>query len=206
MDLNRILILDFGSQYTQLIARRVREQHVYSEIVPHTIGAEEVRKRAPKGLIFSGGPASVYAKNAPACDPEILKLGIPVLGICYGMQLGASLLGSKVNPSPAREYGRTTLHVLDHENLFSGLPAELTVWNSHGDQVDKLGDDFLPLARTVTCPFAAVKHRSSDFYGVQFHPEVSHTPMGKDILANHQSPSLSATQLKAMDDILARRG
>jgi len=179
-----ILILDFGSQYVQLIARRVREQRVYSEIVPHTISAAEVRKRAPMGLIFSGGPASVYAKNAPTCDPELLKLGIPVLGICYGMQLAASLLGSKVQPSPAREYGRTTLHVLNHQNLFSDLPEDLVVWNSHGDQVEQLSEDFLPLARTGTCPFAAVKHRGSDFYGVQFHPEVSHTPRGKEILAN----------------------
>ena len=179
-----VLILDFGSQYVQLIARRVREMQVYSEIVPHTIPAEEIRRRAPKGLIFSGGPASVYADKAPRCDPEILRLGIPILGICYGMQLGSMLLGGDVKPTPAREYGRTSLHVLDHGKLFADLPDDLIVWNSHGDQVNAVSDEFLPIARTATCPYAAVRHSRSEFYGVQFHPEVSHTPQGRDILRN----------------------
>jgi GMP synthase (glutamine-hydrolysing) len=179
-----VLILDFGSQYVQLIARRVREQHVYSEIVPHTLTAAQIKKRAPKGLIFSGGPASVYTKDAPRCDPEILRLGIPILGICYGMQLGATLLGGQVKSAPAREFGRTALHVLRHEKLLADLPGEMTVWNSHGDQVDGISEDFIPIARTATCPVAAVKHRTTPFYGVQFHPEVSHTPQGPALLAN----------------------
>ena len=179
-----VLILDFGSQYVQLIARRVRELQVYSEIVPFSISADEIRRRAPKGLIFSGGPASVYAEKAPRCDPEILRLGIPILGICYGMQLGCLLLGGAVTPTPAREYGRTMLHVLDSDKLFAGLPSELVVWNSHGDQVNAISEEFIPLGRTATCPYAAVRHRGSEFYGVQFHPEVSHTPLGNDILRN----------------------
>jgi GMP synthase (glutamine-hydrolysing) len=179
-----ILILDFGSQYVQLIARRVREQRVYSEIVPHTISAAEVLRRAPKGIIFSGGPASVYTEGAPRCDAEILKLGIPVLGICYGMQLGTILLGGEVKAAPAREYGRTALTVRDPARLFAGLPKEFVVWSSHGDQVETVSGDFAPLASTPTCPFAAVKHKHSDFYGVQFHPEVSHTPRGAEILGN----------------------
>ena len=180
----RVLILDFGSQYVQLIARRVREQHVFSEIVPHTISPGDVRRRAAKGMIFSGGPASVYGENAPVCDAEMLRLGIPVLGICYGMQLACKLLGGEVRPARAREYGRTVLHVLKPERLFERLPTELTVWNSHGDQVQEVSDDFQSLARTATCPYAAVKHKDSDFYGVQFHPEVTHTPQGGEILRN----------------------
>jgi len=179
-----ILILDFGSQYVQLIARRVRECGVFSEIVPHTISGEEVRRRAPKGLIFSGGPASVYAEGAPRCDASLLSLGIPVLGICYGMQLASLLLGGEVKPAPAREYGRTTLKVIRSARLFDELPPELVVWSSHGDQVHALSDDFESLAATPSCPFAAVKHKSSAFYGVQFHPEVTHTPRGGDILRN----------------------
>jgi len=179
-----VLILDFGSQYAQLIARRVREERVFSEIVSHTVSAAEVRRRGAKGLILSGGPSSVYGENAPACDAELLRLGIPVLGICYGMQLACALIGGEVQPAAAREYGRTTLHVDRPERLLAGLPDELTVWNSHGDQVHKLSDEFISLAHTRTCPFAAVKHRDSDFYGVQFHPEVTHTPEGGSILRN----------------------
>jgi GMP synthase (glutamine-hydrolysing) len=179
-----ILILDFGSQYIQLIARRVREQNVFSEIVPHTITPEEVRKRAPKGLIFSGGPSSVYGDNAPVCDAELLKLGIPVLGICYGMQLSCTLLGGQVQPAESREYGRTSLSINNAEKLLLDLPSEISVWNSHGDQVQSLSDEFVSLAKTPTCPYAAVKHKHSDFYGVQFHPEVTHTPDGGTILRN----------------------
>lgn len=180
----RILILDFGSQYVQLIARRVREHKVFSEIVPYTISPDGVRSLSPKGLIFSGGPASVYGEGAPRCDAELLRLGIPVLGICYGMQIGCRLLGGEVKPAPAREYGATSLRVLTHERLFAGLPDELTVWSSHGDQIHALSEEFVPLAKTPTCPFAAVKHRTSRFYGVQFHPEVTHTPQGARIFGN----------------------
>ncbi len=180
----RILILDFGSQYLQLIARRVREQHVLSEIVPHTIAPDEVRARNAKGLIFSGGPSSVYVENAPVCDPDLLRMGLPVLGICYGMQLGCRLLGGDVRPAAAREYGRTALRIRQSERLLDNLPPEIVVWSSHGDQVQEVSDEFAPLAETATCPFAAVKHKGGDFYGVQFHPEVTHTPEGGQILRN----------------------
>jgi len=179
-----ILIMNFGSQYAQLIARRVRECEVFSEIIPHTLKAEEIKRRAPKGIIMSGGPASVYADNAPKCDPAILDLGIPVLGICYGMQLGSQILGAKVKGAARREYGRTQMNVLDDSDLFAGLHGELTVWMSHGDQVESVSSDFETLANSKTCPNAAVRIRSKRFYGVQFHPEVTHTPQGMKILGN----------------------
>ena len=180
----KILILDFGSQYVQLIARRVREQRVYSEIVPCTISPDEVRDASPAGLILSGGPASVYAEGAPRCDEGLLQLGLPVLGICYGMQLGCQLLGGNVAAAEAREYGHRSLTVVDHADLFRGLPQEISVWMSHGDQVEDPGEDFLPLAETDSCPFAAARHARAPFYGVQFHPEVTHTPLGGRILHN----------------------
>jgi len=180
----RVLVLDFGSQYAQLIARRVREQNVYCEIVRHDIRAEQVRRHGPRGLILSGGPASVYAPGAPRCDPEILRLGIPVLGICYGMQLVCDILGGRVDSSPAREYGRARCHLASHADLFSGMPDHTDVWMSHGDQVSRVADDFVPLARTDTCPIAAVKHRQLPVYGLQFHPEVTHTPLGRTVLRN----------------------
>src|SRR6187200_1347617 len=138
----RVLVLDFGAQYAQLIARRVREQHVYCELVRHDISAEQVKKHAPAGLILSGGPSSVYETGAPKCDPKIFELGIPVLGICYGMQLACETLGGKVTSAPAREYGRARVHVTSHADLFAGVPAELDVWMSHGDQVSQVSDDF----------------------------------------------------------------
>jgi GMP synthase (glutamine-hydrolysing) len=184
----RVLVLDFGSQYAQLIARRVREQHVYGEIVRHDITADRVRQLAPKGLILSGGPASVYASGAPQCDPALFDLDIPVLGICYGMQLMCQALGGRVQSHPVREFGRAHLMVnaasKDANELFAGVPQETEVWMSHGDQVDTVSEDFLTLAHTDTCLYAAVKHRSLPFYGLQFHPEVTHTPDGKTILAN----------------------
>ena len=180
----QVLVLDFGSQYVQLIARRVREQRVFSEIVPCDISPEEVQRRGPRGLIFSGGPASVYADGAPRCDAGLPRSGLPVLGICYGMQLGSALLGGDVSAATAREYGHRSVRVLDHEDLFHGLPEEISVWMSHGDQVDHLGPDFVPLAETDSCPFAAVRHARFPFYGVQFHPEVTHTSLGSRILHN----------------------
>src|SRR6516164_6520738 len=138
----RILILDFGSQYGQLIARRVRELNVFCQIVRHNISAERVAELKPSGLIFSGGPASVYAPAAPRCDPRILELGVPVLGICYGMQLACHLLGSPVRPAPSREFGRARCHVHEANGLFAGVPAETTVWMSHGDQVNAVNGDF----------------------------------------------------------------
>src|SRR5436305_8825599 len=179
-----IPILDFGSQYAQLIARRVREKGVYSELVRPDISVEELRKLNPKGLILSGGPSSVYEPNAPRCDPKIFDLNIPVLGICYGMQLGAQILGGQVKPAKAREYGRAKLTVAGDDALVRGLPKDTTVWMSHGDQVHELPADFIPLATTPTCPYAAAKHATRPFYGVQFHPEVTHTPRGEQVFHN----------------------
>ena len=179
-----IPILDFGSQYAQLIARRVREKGVYSELVRPDTPADELRKLNPKGIILSGGPSSVYEPNAPRCDPRIFDLNVPILGICYGMQLGAQILGGQVKPAKAREYGRAKLTVSADDALVRGLPKETTVWMSHGDQVHELPEQFLALATTPTCPYAAARHRSRPFYGVQFHPEVTHTPRGEQIFQN----------------------
>jgi len=179
-----IPILDFGAQYAQLIARRVRECGVFSELVRPDISVEQLRTMNPKGLILSGGPSSVYEANAPKCDQRIFELGVPVLGICYGMQLGAQLLGGQVKPAKAREFGRAKLHVTTQDPLVKGLPSETTVWMSHGDQVHELPEDFVALATTPTCPYASAKHVSRPFYGVQFHPEVTHTPRGEQIFHN----------------------
>src|SRR5690554_775821 len=179
-----IPILDFGSQYAQLIARRVREAGVYSELVRPDISLEELQKLNPRGLILSGGPSSVYEPNAPKCDPRIFELNVPILGICYGMQIGAQLLGGQVKPAAAREYGRARLTVIEDDPFIKGLPAETTVWMSHGDQIHELPADFIPIASTPTCPYAAARHRTRPFYGVQFHPEVTHTPRGETIFRN----------------------
>ncbi len=180
-----IAILDFGSQYGQLIARRVREHHVYSVIVSHSISLDELRKMNLKGIILSGGPRSVYEDGAPKCDPNIFDLGVPVLGICYGMQIGCNILGAKVATADSREYGSTKLSLNgDDKTLLANLSGEKIVWMSHGDQVNELPDEFISLGKTGTCPFAAVKHRSKAFFGVQFHPEVTHTPCGKQIFQN----------------------
>jgi GMP synthase (glutamine-hydrolysing) len=180
----RVLVLDFGSQYAQLIARRVREQNVYCEIVRHSITAERVRELAPIGIILSGGPSSVYAQGAPLCDPKLFELGIPVLGICYGMQLMCQALGGKVDSAPAREYGRAECEIVEADGLFAGVPRQTQVWMSHGDQVAGISNDFTPLAKTSTCPYAAVKHKRLPFFGLQFHPEVTHTPEGATVLRN----------------------
>jgi len=180
----KVLVLDFGSQYAQLIARRVRQQQVYCEIVRHDITAARVRELAPRGLILSGGPSSVYEPGAPKCDPEIFQLGLPVLGICYGMQLLCNALGGRVENAPAREYGRAHCRITGRGPLFEGMHDPTQVWMSHGDQVSAVSDDFVPLARTETCPYAAIKHRSLPLYGLQFHPEVTHTPQGEIVLGN----------------------
>jgi len=180
-----IPILDFGSQYAQLIARRVREKGVYSELVRPDITIEQLRALKPKGIILSGGPSSVYEPNAPRCDPRLFDLGVPVLGICYGMQLATQLLGGEVKPAKAREYGRAQLHIVDASDSFvRGLPQDTSVWMSHGDQVHSLSDDFLALATTPTCPYAIARHRTKPFFGVQFHPEVTHTPRGEVVFHN----------------------
>ncbi len=178
-------ILDFGSQYVQLIARRVREAGVFSLLVAADTPIEQLAAMRPSGLILSGGPASVYEHAAPQCDPRLFDLGVPILGICYGMQAACHLLGASVKSAKAREYGRASLDILRPEDLLQGLPDHTTVWMSHGDQVDDLpAAEFERLASTPTCPFAAVKHKVKPFYGVQFHPEVTHTPHGIDLLSN----------------------
>src|SRR5581483_11345372 len=179
-----IPILDFGSQYAQLIARRVREKGVYSELVRPDIPVADLQKLNPKGIILSGGPSSVYEPNAPKCDPKIFELNVPILGICYGMQLGAHVLGGEVKPARAREYGRAKLKVTSTDPFLHGMPSDTTVWMSHGDQVHELPKEFIPLATTPTCPYAAAKHSTRPFYGVQFHPEVTHTPRGEQIFHN----------------------
>jgi GMP synthase (glutamine-hydrolysing) len=179
-----IAILDFGSQYCQLIARRVREHNVFSRILPADTTIEELSNLPVKGLILSGGPASVLDKNAPRCDNRIFELDVPSLGICYGMQLGCRMLGAKIIAAEKREYGRTNLSILDKSDLFANMPDSTVAWASHGDQVGKLSDDFVKLATTANCPFAAVRHKKKRFFGVQFHPEVAHTPKGPLILKN----------------------
>lgn len=184
MQRETIAIIDFGSQYGQLIARRVREHNVYSVIYQPQVNADELKKLGVKGVILSGGPASVYSENAPKCDEKIFELGVPILGICYGMQIGCQILGAKIDSAESREYGRMSIEITDKQTLFAHLPDSTTVWMSHGDQVQSLNDDFVPLAKTPTCPYAAVKHKDKPFYGTQFHPEVTHTPRGKDMLKN----------------------
>jgi GMP synthase (glutamine-hydrolysing) len=180
-----VLVLDFGAQYVQLIARRVRERHAFARIVRHDITAQRIRELNPLALILSGGPASVYEPGAPRCDPAIFALGLPILGICYGMQLACQAMGARVVASPAREFGRAECRVLGAaEPLFQDVPRETLVWMSHGDQLHDAGGDFLPLATTATCPIAAVRHHQLPIYGLQFHPEVSHTPYGSLILGN----------------------
>jgi GMP synthase (glutamine-hydrolysing) len=180
----RVLVFDFGAQYGQLIARRVRDLNVFCQLVRHDLPADRVAELKPRGLILSGGPMSVYEPGAPKCDPAIFDLGIPVLGICYGMQLACQVLGGEVKPGKSREFGRKSCRIHEAEGLFAGLPPEITAWMSHGDQVEAVSGDFLSLAATDTCPIAAVRHFSRPVYGLQFHPEVSHTPQGSDILRN----------------------
>ncbi|HYT04451.1 MAG TPA: glutamine-hydrolyzing GMP synthase [Gemmatimonadales bacterium] len=184
--MNRILILDYGSQYTQLIARRVREAHVYSEIHPPSRDVAFIRQFDPKGIILSGGPSSVFDPGAPTADPGLLELGIPVLGICYGMQLIAHLAGGKVRPSSEREYGRAEVAVRDATGLFAGFEPQacITVWASHGDRIDAPPPHFRVTASSGNAPVAAFQHEGKPLYGLLFHPEVAHTPRGGEILHN----------------------
>ena len=181
---SKILILDFGSQYTQVIARRIRELQVYSEVGRYDISATDVRAMQPNGIILSGGPASVYDERSPQIDPEIFALGIPILGICYGMQLMAHHLGGAVEFSARREYGAGMLHVTNGSKLFEGIGEQLDIWNSHGDKVTALPAGFHSAARTDNSQFAAIEDSQRRLYGLQFHPEVAHTPRGKEILQN----------------------
>jgi GMP synthase (glutamine-hydrolysing) len=180
----RILVLDFGGQTAQLIARRVRDLEVFCQLVRHDLPAERIRELNPKGLILSGGPSSVYGEGSPQADPQILELGIPILGICYGMQWACQARGGAVKPGQSREFGRTQCRLTQKDDFTSGLPDASVVWMSHGDQVELLNEDFVPLAETPTCAFAAVRHRTQPLYGLQFHPEVTHTEFGKRLLEN----------------------
>src|SRR5688572_31703152 len=177
-----VLVVDFGAQYAQLIARRVREAHVYSEIVPHTITAEEIRARNPVGVIFSGGPASVHVEGAPRIDPAVYELGTPVLGICYGAQLVAQQLGGEVARTGRGEYGRTTLEVTGESVLFgTDLPSEQSVWMSHFDSIVRAPEGFVGTASTAEAPVAVLESPERRIFGVQFHPEVAHTPRGQEL-------------------------
>jgi len=182
--MNKIVILDYGSQYTQLIARRIREMEVYSEIVSCTVTAEELAREKPAGVILSGGPNSVFEEGAPTVDRAIFDMGVPVLGVCYGMQLMSHVLGGKVVPGTAREYGKMPIEIKPGNPLFKDVPATVTVWMSHGDRVAEIPASFEPSAVSATCPYAAMYDEAHRFYGLQFHPEVVHTAYGREILAN----------------------
>lgn len=189
-----VLVVDFGAQYAQLIARRVREAGVYSELVPHTATAEEIAAKEPVGIILSGGPSSVYEPGAPAIDPGVFDLGVPTLGICYGFQVMAQALGGEVANTGLREYGATDATIVTEGTLLEGQPAEQNVWMSHGDQVSRAPEGFEVLARTAATPVAAFANDVRKFYGVQWHPEVKHSDHGQNVLENflHKAAGLPA--------------
>jgi len=202
---DKILILDFGSQYTQLIARRVRECQIHSEIHPYDIPVDRVKSLSPKGIIFSGGPASVYQRDAPHCHPALLRMGIPILGICYGMQLIAQLLGGEVTHSEKREYGKAKLTLDRNGKLFKDLGKEggpLVVWMSHGDHVKTLPPGFHTIAHSKNTPFAAIEESQKRIYGLQFHPEVVHTQRGLDLIRNFLFHICKCSRLWTMDSFL----
>ncbi len=180
----KVIVVDFGAQYGQLIARRVRDLHVYSEIVPCDITAEEVRAIAPAAIILSGGPASVYAEDAPSIDPEILALGIPVLGFCYGQQAMAVALGGEVGHTEKGEYGPAVITRAGESALFDGTPGEQTVWMSHRDAVSRVPEGFSVTSRTEVCPVASMEYPERRLFATQFHPEVRHTEFGQTMLRN----------------------
>lgn len=180
----KILVLDFGSQYTQLIARRIREAKVYSEIMPFNVTIDRIRRFRPKGIILSGGPSSVYQEGAPVCSKKVFDLGVPVLGICYGMQLMTHLFGGKVAKAQKREYGKAELYVDNKSGILKGLGKDNVVWMSHGDRIDVMPEGFSVIGHTSNAPVAAMGNREKKFYGLQFHPEVVHTPKGVQILQN----------------------
>ncbi|PSL47003.1 GMP synthase (glutamine-hydrolysing) [Salsuginibacillus halophilus] len=179
-----IVVLDFGGQYNQLIARRVRDLGVYSELYPNTVSAEKLKEIQPKGIIFSGGPNSAYVEGAPSCDPEIFELGIPILGICYGMQLLAHQYGGKVEAAEQREYGKALISVENESALYEGMPHEQSVWMSHGDKIIEPPEGFQVDATNPNCPVAGMSDAARGLYGVQFHPEVQHTDHGDTFLKN----------------------
>jgi GMP synthase (glutamine-hydrolysing) len=179
-----IAVLDFGGQYSHLITRRIRECEVYSELVPYTTSAKDLLKLGAKGIVLSGGPASVYDEGAPKCDPEIFRLYIPVLGICYGLQLMAQMLGGQVRATHRHEYGKTLLEIKDRSDLFRGIKSNIVSWMSHGDYAETLPKDFDIIGSSENCATAAVRDHSRRLYGVQFHPEVAHTESGTAIIRN----------------------
>ena len=181
-DVDTILVVDFGAQYAQLIARRIREERVYSEIVPHTMSREDMLKKNPKGIILSGGPASVHVEDAPILDTDVYDSGVPVFGICYGAQLIAQQLGGTVANTGKGEYGRTSLKVIQPKSIFSGLPEDQSVWMSHFDSISDLPEGFVATAMTDSIPVAALENVDRKIYGVQFHPEVLHTDRGQEVL------------------------
>ena len=197
-----IAIIDFGSQYTQLIARRVREHRVHSLIFAPTVSAEELRHCNTIGIILSGGPSSAYAEGAPDCDNAILEMGLPILGICYGLQLLCKKLGGKVVSAELREYGRAQLDVTDSSDLLAQIPSPTSVWMSHGDMVTETPENFSSLASTDSCPIAAIRHKDRSFYGLQFHPEVSHTPCGSQIIHNFLSKVCKAPMDWVMGNVV----
>lgn len=179
-----VLVIDFGGQYNQLIARRVREANVYCEVVPYNASIERIKSMNPKGIIFTGGPASVLDPKAPFCDMEVFNLGIPVLGICYGMQLMSVMLGGSVDRANQREYGKVDITVSPASQLMQGVDENTTCWMSHTYFVDKLPEGFVNIGQSLNCPNVAMEHAERKFYGVQFHPEVMHTPKGREMLNN----------------------
>jgi len=182
--LDLVAVLDFGGQYSHLITRRIRECEVYSELLPYSTKSEDLTRLGVKGVILSGGPASVYAKNAPTCDPGIFKLGVPVLGICYGLQLMVDVLGGHVKSTTRSEYGKSLLNVLDDSDLFQSIPSKFVAWMSHGDYAESLPNQFEIIGTSENCKTAAIRNSASQLYGVQFHPEVAHTDHGARIIGN----------------------
>ena len=200
---DKIVVLDFGSQYNQLIARRIREFGVYSELHSNTMSLEEILAlKDVKGIVFSGGPNSVYEDDAPKCDPRIFECGLPILGICYGMQMMHYTLGGNVESSQERQYGRTEIEIVDDSLLFDGLPTKPTVWMSHGDKVSKLAEGFQTSATSDTCPYAATSNVEKQMYTLQFHPEVRHSEYGNDILRNFVFKICKARNNWSMQDFI----
>ena len=202
-DFDKIIVLDFGSQYNQLITRRIRDFGIYSELLPHDLSIDRIKEMNPKGIIFSGGPNSVYDDGALKVDPEIFKLGIPILGICYGMQLMSYDLGGKVEPADNKEYGRANITVEDPDSaLFKGLPSKQYVWMSHGDLVTQAPKGFEVTASSKNCPIAAIDNPDKKFYGIQFHAEVRNSEYGLDILKRFAFNVCGAVANWTMDDFI----
>ena len=203
--IDTILVLDFGSQYTQLIARRIRESNVYSEIYPWDIDEEKISNLNPKGIVLSGGPDSVTQSFTPRIPKVVFELGVPILGICYGMQTLAEQLGGQVISAEKKEFGHARLNLLEESKLFEGISKNINVWMSHGDQVQDLPDNFKVIASTETAPVAAMQHDNKDIFAVQFHPEVTHTDEGIKVIDNFLFNICKASPIWNMDDLIENR-